>query len=156
MLKKDLKSELFWGACSHELLKQKISELGIEKNVYISGFLSELEYAAALELTDVVVNLRYPSMGESSATLCEAMIYGKPIIVSDIKQYKEYPDEVCWKLPVGRKEVELLEAYLEYMIQNPNICKVMGENAANYAGQVLSPDKIALLYYKYISNAEKC
>lgn len=144
----------FWGDCNANSIMSLISESGVENSVYIAGYMDKKEYEVALAITDIVVNLRYPSMGESSGTLCEAMKYGKAIIVSDLNQYKEFPDEVCWKLPIDSNEETILKIYLKYLIDNPSIREIMGENARNYADVVFSPEKIACLYYKYITGMD--
>ena len=141
---------VFWGK-SDVRVPNLIKELNLQKQIYVSGYLEKGEYEAALELTDIVVNLRYPSMGESSGTLCEAFRYGKPVIVSQVNQYNEYPDEVCWKVPVCRQEQEVLGKYLEYLIEHPDVRECMGNNALNYATNVLNPEKIAQMYYDFLS-----
>lgn len=140
---------IFWGK-SDIRVPNLIKKLNLQKDVYVSGYLEKEEYEAALELSDIVVNLRYPSMGESSGTLCEAFKYGKPVIVSQLNQYKEYPDEVCWKVPVCSKEEVLLTEYLEYLIENPDVRRTLGNNAGEYAEKVLNPERIAKMYYEFL------
>ena len=82
----------FWGENGIEDLPDFIRECGLENRAFISEYLTWNEYYAALEMSDIVVNLRYPSMGEASGTLCEAFQAGKPVIVSEMNQYREYPD----------------------------------------------------------------
>lgn len=141
----------YWGENNTPSITEYIKNKHLENTVFISGFLSSSEYYAALELSDVVVNLRYPSMGEASGTLCEALKMGKPVIVSDINQYQEYPNEVCWKLPVGDKEADLLCAYIAYLIDHPEVRLALSENAKAYADYVLNPDRIAKQYYNFIT-----
>lgn len=141
----------FFGQTNLPTLSQQIDQLPCRDQVTITGFLDRKEYEIALELCNIVVNLRYPSMGESSGTLCEALKYHKPIIVSDVAQYQEYPDEVCWKVPVGKGEVETLAAQIAYLIDHPSVRMKLGENAGAYAETVLSPERIAESYYRVLS-----
>jgi glycosyltransferase involved in cell wall biosynthesis len=90
-------------------------------------------------------------MGEASGTLCEAFKYGKAVIVSDINQYKEFPNEVCWKVPVKQGEQECLTEMLRYLIKNRQIREILGENARSYAENVLAPGKIAKQYARIFS-----
>ena len=142
---------IFWGNSNIPDFEKKLKS-SLQNSAFISGYLSGEEYACALELTDIVVNLRYPSMGESSGTLCEAYQYSKAVLVSDVNQYKEYPDEICWKVPVGKYEQECLTSMLKYLIDNPKVRKALGENAYDYAKNVLSPNVIAKEYWKVINN----
>ena len=137
---------VFWGKSNYAPLAEEIAKRNLSAYVYIAGYMEKEDYEVALEFTDVVVNLRYPSMGESSGTLCEAFKYGKATIVSDLNQYQEYPDEVCWKVPVGSRETEILTEMLMYLMDYPEVREALGQNAKNYADQVLSPDKIAQMY----------
>ncbi len=145
---------MFWGKAVDDEVETLTKELGIEESVFVSGYLDEETYEAALEMTDIVINLRYPSMGESSATLCEAFKYGKAVIVSDLNQYTEFPDEVCWKVPICEQEQELLKQYLMCLIDKKEVRMALGENARNYADHVLKPENIAAQYYKFLEKKE--
>lgn len=152
LIKKDYNIKLiFFGKANDENIYHMIKSKKLQDNVFITGYLEKGEYEAGLEICDVVINLRYPSMGESSATLCEAFKYGKPVLVSNINQYREFPDEICWKVDVGDYEVPLLERMLEYLINNGEIRNTLGANAMAYADAVLNPENIAKQYYEVIS-----
>ena len=58
--------------------------------------------------TDLAVNLRYPSAGETSGTLIRAFESGKPVAVSDYAQFAEFPDDCVVKIPFGDAEVTTL------------------------------------------------
>jgi glycosyltransferase involved in cell wall biosynthesis len=62
---------------------------------------------------DVLVNLRYPTMGETSGSVIRAMSLGKPLVVSDVGWFAELPDEAVLKVPVDEREVEVLAGALE-------------------------------------------
>ncbi|MBQ8814195.1 MAG: glycosyltransferase [Lachnospiraceae bacterium] len=141
---------MFWGESNVDNLDALLSRLELEDHVFVTGYLDRDEYEAAFELTDIVVNLRYPSMGESSGTLAEAFVHGKPSIVSAVGQYMEFPDDVCWKLPVDDNETDNLAAYLKYLIDDVQTRIELGENGHRYAESVLSPERIAEEYYRTI------
>ena len=62
---------------------------------------------------DVLVNLRYPTMGETSGSVIRALSLGKPLLVSDVGWFSELPDDVVLKVPVDELEVVTLDAALE-------------------------------------------
>ena len=62
---------------------------------------------------DVLVNLRYPTMGETSGSVIRALSLGKPLLVSDVGWFRELPDDVVLKVPVDEYEVATLAAALE-------------------------------------------
>ncbi len=140
----------FWGKAADNSIPNLAKSLQIHNSVFVSGYLTKEEYAAAMEMTDIVINLRYPSMGESSGTLCESFKAGKAVIVSELNQYTEFPDDVCWKVPICAQEQELLQSYLSCLIEREEVRYALGENARNYADVVLNPEKIAMQYYKFL------
>ena len=141
---------VFWGENKVETLQEIIYENEVTDNVLISGYLNKEQYYRAIRLTDIIVNLRHPSMGESSGPLCESFQMKKAVIVSDLNQYREYPDEVCWKLPVDNLENETLVQYIKHLITHPEVRQALEENAGNYADYTLSPIRIAKQYYNFI------
>jgi len=57
---------------------------------------------------DVCVNLRQPTMGETSGSVVRALTLGRPLVVSDVGWFSELPAEVALKVPVDDREVETL------------------------------------------------
>jgi glycosyltransferase involved in cell wall biosynthesis len=102
-------------------IQEKINSLGISENTIVTGYLPDEDYERLLQLSDIVLNLRYPSLGESSAALMTALGQGKACIVSNYQQFSELPDSVCWKVDIGDLEIPLLVAYLEELMRNPAV-----------------------------------
>jgi glycosyltransferase involved in cell wall biosynthesis len=67
---------------------------------------------------DVLVNLRYPTMGETSGSVIRALSLGKPLIVSDVGWFRELPDDVVLKVPVDDVEVAVLKPALEVAVDH--------------------------------------
>lgn len=141
---------VFWGNKGTEECNALIEREQLQDAVIITGYLEREEYLAGLELSDIILNLRYPTMGESSATLCETMKAGKPSIVTAINQYLEFPDDVCWKVPLGRMEVPALTAMLQYLLEHKEVREAMAENARTYADRILNGDTVADLYARML------
>ena len=68
------------------------------------------EFPAYFAAVDCLVNLRYPSAGETSGTLIRALEAGKPVAVSDYAQFAELPDDCVVKIPF-EGEVEALAEF---------------------------------------------
>ena len=62
---------------------------------------------------DVLVNLRSPTMGETSGSVIRALSLGKPMLVSDIGWFSEIPDGAALRIPVDEYEVPTIAAALE-------------------------------------------
>lgn len=76
------------------------------------GYVEDDQFDEYLAATDKVVNLRYPSAGESSGALIRVLAAGKPVAVSDYAQFAELPDAIVVKIPFGPGEVASLSLFL--------------------------------------------
>jgi glycosyltransferase involved in cell wall biosynthesis len=76
------------------------------------GFVPDEDFDAYLGAVDKVVNLRYPSAGETSGALIRVFAAGKPVAVSHYAQFAEYPDSIATKIPFGPEEVESLARFM--------------------------------------------
>ena len=62
---------------------------------------------------DVLVNLRSPTMGETSGSVIRGLSLGKPMLVSDVGWFSELPDGAALKIPVDEFEVATIAGALE-------------------------------------------
>lgn len=90
------------------------------------------EFLTCLAAADVVVHLRHPTNGESSATILRALSLGRPVIVSNSDSYRELPDELCWKVDADKHEQALLTEYLKVLLTRPDVRQVIGVTAPDY------------------------
>ena len=144
---------LFAGETSPEVrsLQEEVETSEFRKYITFTGYLDETDYLSALFASDVVINLRNPSMGEGSLTLVHALAAGKPTIISDANQYTEFPDRVCWKLTHDENEAELLFDYLAVLLSNKNVRAALSENAVNYVKSVFAIEKIVSHWLRVIN-----
>jgi hypothetical protein len=77
-----------------------------------TGYVSDEDFDAYFARVDRIVNLRYPTAGETSGTLIRAFEAGKPVAVSDYAQFSEYPDDCVVKIPFGAGEADALAEFL--------------------------------------------
>jgi len=88
-----------------------------------TGYVPDEEFDAHFARVDRIVNLRYPTAGETSGTLIRAFEAGKPVAVSDYAQFAEYPDECVVKIPFGEGEVDALADFLMRDFDRERIAK---------------------------------
>jgi glycosyltransferase involved in cell wall biosynthesis len=81
------------------------------EGVVITGYVADDQFGAYYAAADRLVNLRYPSAGETSGTLIRAFDAGRPVAVSDYAQFAELPDSCVSKIPFGDGEVDALAAF---------------------------------------------
>ena len=88
---------------------------------------------------DVHVNLRSPTMGETSGTAIRALTLGKPLVVTDAGWFSELPDDVALKVAVGDREVDDLAAALRLLAERPDARAAMGAAARALAAARARP-----------------
>jgi glycosyltransferase involved in cell wall biosynthesis len=89
-------------------------KLGIEDVVFFHGRLNGGNFNTLLADMDIVISLRYPTMGETSAVIARAMQMGIPVIVNNIGWYGELPDFVD-KISVKNMQNELSVLLKKYI-----------------------------------------
>jgi glycosyltransferase involved in cell wall biosynthesis len=93
---------------------RRLERLGLTEGVERLDYIPEERMWSLMAACDALVNLRYPTMGETSGSAIRAMSLGKPLIVSDVGAFSELPDDAVLKVPVDEHEVPLLEAALGF------------------------------------------
>lgn len=106
--------------------------LGLDDRVDLTGFVDVATFQSYILAADVLVNLRYPLAGETSGGLIRALGMGKPILVSNVGPYAEYPDDCVLKVDLGEAEEEMALAYLRALAQEPALGSRIGGQARRY------------------------
>jgi glycosyltransferase involved in cell wall biosynthesis len=104
-------------------------ELGVADRVHVTGFLDYTEFESAIAACDLCVNLRYPTAGETSASLLRVLAAGRPALVSEYAQFAELPDDVVIKVPLGEEEVAELARRTGELVHRAGLLQDMGEAA---------------------------
>jgi glycosyltransferase involved in cell wall biosynthesis len=93
-------------------VERRLERLGLTDGVQRIDYVPEERMWSLMAACDVLVNLRYPTMGETSGSVIRALSLGKPLVVSDVGWFSELPDGAVLKVPVDEHEVATLEAAL--------------------------------------------
>ena len=108
----------------------------VQRIARFTGYFSERDLDGYVAAADVLVNLRFPSLGESSGSLARALAAGTPCIVSDTAGYRELPDDVVIKVsPWGG--AESLAAALLGLLERPVVRDAYRRNARDFAQKTL-------------------
>jgi len=89
-------------------LEEQAAELGLGDALHLAGYVDAEVFNSHLHAVDLVLNLRYPTAGETSASLLRVMGMGVPVIVPNYRQYADIPGETCTHLDLGEGEEERL------------------------------------------------
>lgn len=123
--------------------EEEASELGVGERVHCLGFLDYDEFEAAIAACDLCVNLRYPTAGETSASLLRVLAVGRPAIVSDYAHSSELPDDVVVKIPLGEGEAEALAERVGNLLANRSRLEEMSRRARHYIAEQHQPTRAA-------------
>jgi glycosyltransferase involved in cell wall biosynthesis len=128
-------------------LDRRLQRLGLAGDGLVrDGWIDESRLWALMAGSDVLVNLRHPTMGETSGSVIRALSLGKPSVVSDVGWFSELPDEAALKIPVGEDEVPTLTAALELLVTREDVRRALGGAAAELARREHDVDRVAGLY----------
>jgi glycosyltransferase involved in cell wall biosynthesis len=125
--------------------------LGLENKVQVVGFASDSAYQDYLAASDVCINLRYPTAGETSASLLRIMGAARPVLVSRTGAFEELPDATCIKVDVDDAEEELLLEYLRLLKRDQALRFQLGLNARQYVTTHARLEDSAYDYYTFLA-----
>lgn len=129
-----------------------IEEMGLGDRVRITGYTTEKDFFRYLKAADAIVNLRFPTAGETSGTLIRSLGAGKPVIVTDFGQFGELPDDICLKVTGGVDEEKELYAKLRALIYRPTLREQLSRRASEW---IRSENEISRCAARYLNFAEK-
>jgi glycosyltransferase involved in cell wall biosynthesis len=127
-------------------LERFTRKLGIHDRVQLTGYVDLTRFYLYLRSVDVVVNLRYPTAGETSGTFARALAEGKATIVNNLGSFAEIPDDVSLKVEVDEDQVEALAGHLIRLAEDPNLRRSLGNHAQAFAATELDPRRCAEMY----------
>jgi glycosyltransferase involved in cell wall biosynthesis len=135
-------------------LDRRLQRLGLSsEGILREDYVDESRLWSLMAACDVCVNLRSPTMGETSGSVVRQLSLGKPVIVSDTGWFAELPDEVALKIPVGDGEVEALHAALELVAGNEAARAAMSSAALELARRKHGLEHVAELYASALEQA---
>ncbi len=134
---------------------RQISMLGLGDRVKSTGYVSQDDFYLYLAASDVCLNLRYPTAGETSASLLRIMGAGVPVLVSRTGSFVELPDDAAGKIDVGGIEEELLLEYLLLLARRPDLRTAMSVAARRYVAEHHTLEQAAAGYLEFLLSLEQ-
>ena len=117
---------------------------GLEEGLVVTGRLSLPDLARHLVAADVVLSLRYPSLGEMSAVLLRALAAGRPAVVTAATPAgDEFPEGVVVPVDPGRYEEAELEAVIDALLASPDLREAIGARARAHVQRHHDPARLA-------------
>lgn len=117
-----------------EKIQQLICRLGLSDLVTMHGFVRQDELDEALRRTDLVMNLRNPSMGEASGSQLHLWQYALPSLVTRSAWYATLPENtVAFVRP--EHESEDVQKHLTAFLDDPEKYRELGRNGREHVAR---------------------
>jgi glycosyltransferase involved in cell wall biosynthesis len=132
-----------------EHIGELIAESSLAGFVHLIGYVPGIdEFVDWLQTADVVVNLRHPTAGETSATALRAMAAAKPLIIFDHGWYSEISDEMAIK--VAPLDFDGLQAAMTRLAGSAEMRRAMGQAGQDFTRNYCHPEKVADSYLQFL------
>ena len=133
-------------------LQSLIRSLDLGAHVRVLGFRPIDEFVGYLAACDIILNLRYPTVGENSGTLMRALGLGKAVVVSEVGSFTELPATICLKAPVDATEEDYLFEYLNLLVSRPEVRRELGARAREWVETECAWPKVAQHYAEFLEH----
>ncbi len=114
-------------------VRELIQRYGMEDRVSITSHLPMDDFEQYIVNTDIALNMRERTVGETSASLCRILSGGVCSVVSDVGWYAELPADCVVKVSLDAHTDAQLLAFLRRLIEDQELRQRIGENARRYA-----------------------
>lgn len=118
------------------------------------GRLPESEYQGWIRILDYAVDMRYPTCGETSGSLLEAMRAGVQCIVTATGAFLNIPSDAVLRVPCDNM-VQGLSQSLSYLHKRPDLRKSMSANSISYAEDTGSVERLRSDWKRIIGMASE-
>jgi hypothetical protein len=123
-------------------------QLGVAARVHLLGYVPFADLEQAIAASDLCLNLRYPTAGETSASLLRILACGRPAVVNDYAQYRDLPDEAVVKVPLADArdaagEAAAMAAGLAGLLAAPAALQRLGAAARAHVAREHDPARAA-------------
>lgn len=131
-------------------LDHLLDTLQLRHAVRVLGYTPIEDFTGLIAACDIILNLRFPTVGESSGTLLRSLGLGRAVLVSDLGSFAEYPDDICLKVPVGAGEEDLIFEYLNLLVSRPETARALGQRAHDWVARECPWDRVAERYVDFL------
>jgi glycosyltransferase involved in cell wall biosynthesis len=112
-----------------------VQRLGLNDAVQITGYVTAVDFGHYVAAADLCFNGRYPSAGETSASLLRLLGAGRAVLVSDIATFSELPGDVVAHVPLGDAEESIILAYAQRLAADETLRSALESNARAYVAR---------------------
>lgn len=132
-------------------LAETIALMKLECKVRVVDFQSLEDLDASIAACDVVLNLRWPTFGESSGITARAFGLGRTVVLFHIGANLDLPNGVCVPVPFDRHRDRTLLETLKWLLSSRAITEEIGSSAAKWASSTCDWATVARQYADFFS-----
>jgi glycosyltransferase involved in cell wall biosynthesis len=126
--------DVYGQVAGEDRVRALIQSLDLSGLVALHGYVAEPQLESALAASHLAFNLRYPTMGEASASQLRIWAHSLPSAVSQVGWYATLPaDTVLFVRP--DQEAEDLRSVLQGLLSHPDRYRRLGENGRRHLEQ---------------------
>ncbi len=123
-------------------------------DVVVAVDVDQADFRSLQEDCDVVVGLRWPTAGETSASLLECFALAKAAIVSDVPQMSQFAGEFCRRVSTDPDhEHDELVAAMMAMGEDVTGARAAGQRALDYVSEHCRIEDVAATYLEHLRRA---
>jgi glycosyltransferase involved in cell wall biosynthesis len=115
-----------------DLMTREIEVLGLQRHVRQYGYVDDWNARVLASALDACVNLRFPTAGETSASLLRLLGAGLPVLITDVGASGQLPDGIGLTIPVNENEVEMIAEVLRELARNVQLRDDAGQAAFDH------------------------
>jgi hypothetical protein len=116
---------------------------GLQDRVTCTGWQSDADFDRTVAAFDIALSLRWPHVGESSATLAALLAQGVPVVTEPVGSWAEFPHDVVARADLTRGAVEGLVRAVRPLARDRLLRRTWGDRARAYAREELSTARCA-------------
>jgi glycosyltransferase involved in cell wall biosynthesis len=144
---------LVGAAVSHYDPLEEARELGVDERVRLTGRVSDEEFGLYASAADICLNLRYPSAGETSATLLRLLAAGRLVMVTDQIPTLELPAAAVFRVRLEGDE-DGLYCDVQDLLRSPERRKRIETAARAYVETEHTVDTMVEDYVRCLEEAD--
>lgn len=149
-----LRLDIYGEIDDSKTLRNQIHKLELKEMVSVHGYAPEPELDQALDGASLAINLRYPTMGEASASQLRIWNHALPSLVTKVGWYGTLPEEIVGHVR-PENEIADIRSHLESFLENPARYARMGERGHRFVKEEHDPEAYAKIIVSTASDARQ-
>ncbi|MBD3313416.1 glycosyltransferase [Candidatus Woesearchaeota archaeon] len=131
-----------------------VRKMGLSDNVVVTGYVPRQKGFEYINASNLCINLRWPSTGATSGSLIDILSVGKPVVLNNLPEYQDYPDDCTFKVNLNDEENEInrIADIMGIVKDDPELQKRMSAKARHYIESNCRWRDIAVQYKKFLQS----